>query len=54
LRIRTVIDTHTHADHFSAGRVLGTLRVPLVMHRASWRPWWTCGSTTATCCWWES
>ena len=34
LRIRYVIDTHTHADHFSAARHLGkTLGVPVVMHR---------------------
>lgn len=39
LRIRYVIDTHTHADHFSAGRALAQqLRVPLVMHRASTAP----------------
>jgi glyoxylase-like metal-dependent hydrolase (beta-lactamase superfamily II)/rhodanese-related sulfurtransferase len=36
LRIRFVIDTHTHADHFSATRQLAQqLGVPLVMHRAS-------------------
>jgi glyoxylase-like metal-dependent hydrolase (beta-lactamase superfamily II)/rhodanese-related sulfurtransferase len=36
LRIRFVIDTHTHADHFSATRQLGELlRVPVVMHRES-------------------
>jgi glyoxylase-like metal-dependent hydrolase (beta-lactamase superfamily II)/rhodanese-related sulfurtransferase len=36
LRIRYVIDTHTHADHFSATRELGqSLGVPRVMHRAS-------------------
>lgn len=36
LRIRFVIDTHTHADHFSATRQLARkLGVPLVMHRAS-------------------
>lgn len=39
LRIHYVIDTHTHADHFSAGRALAQqLRVPLVMHRASTAP----------------
>ena len=39
LRIHYVIDTHTHADHFSASRVLAQqLRVPLVMHRASTAP----------------
>ncbi len=36
LRIRFVIDTHTHADHFSATRELAhRLGVPLVMHRLS-------------------
>jgi glyoxylase-like metal-dependent hydrolase (beta-lactamase superfamily II)/rhodanese-related sulfurtransferase len=36
LRIRFVIDTHTHADHFSATRQLAQrFDVPLVMHRAS-------------------
>lgn len=36
LRIRFVIDTHTHADHFSAARQLGEmLGVPVVMHRES-------------------
>jgi glyoxylase-like metal-dependent hydrolase (beta-lactamase superfamily II) len=36
LRIRYVVDTHTHADHFSATRQLAQrLDVPLVMHRAS-------------------
>lgn len=36
LRIHFVIDTHTHADHFSATRQLARrLEVPLVMHRAS-------------------
>lgn len=39
LRIRYVIDTHTHADHFSATRQLAqTLGVPVVMHRASAAP----------------
>ena len=36
LRIRFVIDTHTHADHFSATRQLAQqLEVPVVMHRAT-------------------
>jgi len=36
LRMRFVIDTHTHADHFSAARQLGEmLGVPVVMHRES-------------------
>ena len=36
LRIRYVIDTHTHADHFSASRQLARqLDVPVVMHRES-------------------
>ena len=39
LRIRYVIDTHTHADHFSATRQLARqLGVPVVMHRASPAP----------------
>jgi glyoxylase-like metal-dependent hydrolase (beta-lactamase superfamily II)/rhodanese-related sulfurtransferase len=36
LRIHYVIDTHTHADHFSATRQLARqLGVPVAMHRAS-------------------
>jgi glyoxylase-like metal-dependent hydrolase (beta-lactamase superfamily II)/rhodanese-related sulfurtransferase len=39
LRIRYVIDTHTHADHFSATRQLGKLfGAPVVMHRDSPAP----------------
>jgi glyoxylase-like metal-dependent hydrolase (beta-lactamase superfamily II)/rhodanese-related sulfurtransferase len=39
LRVRYVIDTHTHADHFSATRQLARqLAVPTVMHRASPAP----------------
>ena len=39
LRIRFVIDTHTHADHFSAARQLARqLDVPSVMHRSSPAP----------------
>jgi glyoxylase-like metal-dependent hydrolase (beta-lactamase superfamily II)/rhodanese-related sulfurtransferase len=39
LRIRYVIDTHTHADHFSATQQLARqLDVPVVMHRASPAP----------------
>lgn len=39
LRVKYVIDTHTHADHFSATRQLAaTLGVPVVMHRASPAP----------------
>jgi glyoxylase-like metal-dependent hydrolase (beta-lactamase superfamily II)/rhodanese-related sulfurtransferase len=39
LRIRYVIDTHTHADHFSATQVLAKrLEVPVVMHRDSPAP----------------
>jgi glyoxylase-like metal-dependent hydrolase (beta-lactamase superfamily II)/rhodanese-related sulfurtransferase len=39
LRIRYLIDTHTHADHFSATRQLAKqLGVPVVMHRASQAP----------------
>lgn len=36
LRVKYVVDTHTHADHFSGTRQLGqALGVPVVMHRAS-------------------
>lgn len=39
LRIRYLIDTHTHADHFSATRQLARrLDLPTVMHRASGAP----------------
>ena len=39
LRIRYVIDTHTHADHFSATCELARqLEVPAVMHRRSRAP----------------
>jgi len=39
LRIRYVLDTHTHADHFTAARELGReLGVPIVMHRKSAAP----------------
>lgn len=42
LRIRYVIDTHTHADHFSATRELGRkLEVPIVMHPLSPAPFAT-------------
>jgi glyoxylase-like metal-dependent hydrolase (beta-lactamase superfamily II)/rhodanese-related sulfurtransferase len=40
LHIRYVVDTHTHADHFSAARQLGEmLDAPTVMHRASPAPY---------------
>jgi glyoxylase-like metal-dependent hydrolase (beta-lactamase superfamily II)/rhodanese-related sulfurtransferase len=39
LAVRYVLDTHTHADHFSASRELGkALGVPIVMHRLSPAP----------------
>jgi glyoxylase-like metal-dependent hydrolase (beta-lactamase superfamily II)/rhodanese-related sulfurtransferase len=39
LRIRYLVDTHTHADHFSATQQLARqLRVPVVMHSASPAP----------------
>ncbi|MGH8140023.1 MAG: MBL fold metallo-hydrolase [Steroidobacteraceae bacterium] len=39
LRIRYVIDTHTHADHFSAAQRIGRqLDVPIAMHQASPQP----------------
>jgi glyoxylase-like metal-dependent hydrolase (beta-lactamase superfamily II)/rhodanese-related sulfurtransferase len=40
LRIRYVLDTHTHADHFSAARELGkTLGVPVVTSKLSPAPY---------------
>ena len=39
LHIRYVVDTHTHADHFSATKQLGAmLGVPIVMHQESSAP----------------
>lgn len=39
LRIHYVIDTHTHADHFSATQQIGhLLRVPIAMHHGSPQP----------------
>ncbi|HEY4123544.1 MAG TPA: rhodanese-like domain-containing protein [Rhizomicrobium sp.] len=39
LRLKFVIDTHTHADHFSATRqIAAALHVPVVMHRESHAP----------------
>ncbi len=39
VRLHYVIDTHTHADHFSAAKQLGeSLRVPVVMHYESPAP----------------
>jgi glyoxylase-like metal-dependent hydrolase (beta-lactamase superfamily II)/rhodanese-related sulfurtransferase len=39
LRVRYVIDTHTHADHFSAAKQIGeALSVPVVMHHESPAP----------------
>ena len=39
MRIRYIVDTHTHADHFSAAQQLKRqLGVPVVMHRASPAP----------------
>ena len=39
LRVHYLIDTHTHADHFSATQELARkLAVPVVMHRASAAP----------------
>jgi glyoxylase-like metal-dependent hydrolase (beta-lactamase superfamily II)/rhodanese-related sulfurtransferase len=39
VRVRYVVDTHTHADHFSASLELARrLRVPRVMHRSSVAP----------------
>ncbi|HEX4711556.1 MBL fold metallo-hydrolase [Phenylobacterium sp.] len=40
LSVKYVIDTHTHADHFSASRELGkALGVPVVMHRLAPAPY---------------
>jgi glyoxylase-like metal-dependent hydrolase (beta-lactamase superfamily II) len=42
LRIRYLVDTHTHADHFSATRELARkLEVPVAMHRMSPAPFVT-------------
>ncbi|WP_022684382.1 MBL fold metallo-hydrolase [Sphingobium bisphenolivorans] len=39
LRVRYIIDTHTHADHFSGARALrDALHAPIVMHRFSPAP----------------
>jgi glyoxylase-like metal-dependent hydrolase (beta-lactamase superfamily II)/rhodanese-related sulfurtransferase len=39
LSLKYVVDTHTHADHFSAGKALGQLfGVPVAMHRLSPAP----------------
>ncbi len=39
LHLRYVVDTHTHADHFSGGREIGSaLGAPVVMHRLSPAP----------------
>jgi glyoxylase-like metal-dependent hydrolase (beta-lactamase superfamily II)/rhodanese-related sulfurtransferase len=40
LRLKYIIDTHTHADHFSAARRLReALEAPIVMHRLSPSPY---------------
>lgn len=40
LRVHYVIDTHTHADHFSSARTVGkAVDAPVVMHRASPAPY---------------
>jgi glyoxylase-like metal-dependent hydrolase (beta-lactamase superfamily II) len=40
VRLQYVVDTHTHADHFSASRELARrMGVPVVMHRASAAPY---------------
>jgi glyoxylase-like metal-dependent hydrolase (beta-lactamase superfamily II)/rhodanese-related sulfurtransferase len=39
VQVRHILDTHTHADHFSAGRKLAAqLHLPIIMHRASPAP----------------
>ena len=48
VRVRYVLDTHTHADHFTGSRELARLlAAPIVMHRQSAAPSSTCGSRTA-------
>ena len=48
LRIRYVLDTHTHADHFTAARELGRqLASRWSCTGAATRPSSTCGSRTA-------
>jgi len=40
VRLKYIVDTHTHADHFSASRELARrLGVPAVMHRSSVAPY---------------
>ena len=40
VRIKYVVDTHTHADHFSAAKQIGqALSVPIVMNRVSPTPY---------------
>jgi glyoxylase-like metal-dependent hydrolase (beta-lactamase superfamily II)/rhodanese-related sulfurtransferase len=40
LTLRYIVDTHTHADHFSASRQLGKLTgAPVVMHRLAASPY---------------
>ena len=53
VRIRYVIDTHTHADHFSATRALASqLDVPIACTTQVPRRSSTCGSGTANpSCW---
>lgn len=42
VQVRFLVDTHTHADHFSAARELGErLQVPVIMHQASPAPYVT-------------
>jgi glyoxylase-like metal-dependent hydrolase (beta-lactamase superfamily II)/rhodanese-related sulfurtransferase len=42
LKLRYIVDTHTHADHFSAAQVLhAELGTPIVMHRLSPAPYVT-------------
>lgn len=39
VHVRYLVDTHTHADHFTASHALGkTLQAPVVMHRVSPAP----------------
>src|SRR6202035_1163280 len=57
LRIRYLVDTHTHADHFSATQQLARqLYVPAVMHGSGTAQvrtrCWTCACRAANCSSW--
>ncbi len=53
LRVRYIVDTHTHADHFSGAQALkAEFHAPIVMHRFSPSPMSICMSRTGTRCRW--